>query len=594
MGYQVSANNGKLSFQIVKANGFLSKSVNTGFNFLVRTLLNPIFDLKSIDKAMHKLSNDSREGLHFFEKLRDAFELKTTTSQINIPQSGPIAFVQNHPLSGLEAIAAAAEISKVRKDLKLVVTTMLAPVPAMFEHAFLVNNTTSSLKAKLQNLKVVEQIKEHLKSGGAILILPVGEVSKKEKLSDEYAMEKKWRWTLAKMIQEYPEINVVPIFADGQPSHTFQFAKKISETFGTAFILRELAKGVRKNIELTFGSTIKGSDLALFKDPSQIMEYLRSTTYALKNSKPNAEKRAEQLIARELPQTAVFEDLNTNAATIFDFYPDKPEKGIKVFAARGSEIPTAMLEIARLRELSFRPIGEGSRKYRDIDQYDANYIQLVAWDKEKKRISGGYRLAKIDEHPNLYVEEFFDLNEVKKLGKVLELGRSFVHPDYQKRSLTLPALWKAIGRFLLQNPEYKYMMGPVSISNSYKESSKMLMVEFLKQNYMHEVRVKGAIEPKFHTYLKQKEVEAILKAHPTLDSLSDYIKQLEQDPKKGIPVLIPLYIKMGNRFMGFNYDPAFNSIDGMIITDFTRMPFEELKKYMDEADARRWLGLEAQ
>lgn len=582
LGYQVDAGNGKLSFHIVEK----SEVVNSSFNFLMRALLVPAFSLDRLDNATAKLVADKRTDVPFFDKLRDATELKANVQNYNVPASGPTIFTMNHSRAGLEAIAAAPEIFKTRKDLKLVVTTMLGPIPGMSENAFFMN-LNKGREAKISNAKTIEEVKQHLKNGGSILIFPAGVVARKTNLSDPYAMETLWKWTTAKLLKEIPETQLVPIFADGQPSQSFQVAKKISPTLGTAFIFKEIAEGTGGEISFKFGPTLKAEDLNKIGDPSQVMEYLRARTYAMGDAAK--QKRAEEPLAKKIPLTHIADELS-RTEILFDSNPENVRKGTKVFVATGKQIPFTMLELGRLRELTFRPVGEGTGKPRDIDAYDAHYTQLIAWDKEKNQISGAYRIAKLDEVKKHYTSELVDTSNVIKLGKVLELSRSFVHPDYQRRSRTLFILWEAIGRYLLLNSEYRYLMGAVSISNTYSESSKLLMTEFLRRNYSHDLSIAVKIPPQFKSLLTPKEVDIILKAHPTLESLSDFITQLENDPSRGIPTLIPLYIKMGNRFLGFNFDPAFNTVDGIIITDLKKASVKELKKYMGAGEAQWWLN----
>lgn len=127
-----------------------------------------------------------------------------------------------------------------------------------------------------------------------------------------------------------------------------------------------------------------------------------------------------------------------------------------------------MKEIARLREVTFRAVGEGTQLETDSDEYDDLYEHLFVWDAEKQAIAGAYRIGFGDVlldnrgFEGFYTYTLFEfsrrLNDV--LRQSIELGRSFVVPGYQRRSQTLLLLWRGILHVLLRNPSYRYLMGP--------------------------------------------------------------------------------------------------------------------------------------
>ena len=136
-----------------------------------------------------------------------------------------------------------------------------------------------------------------------------------------------------------------------------------------------------------------------------------------------------------------------------------------------------MREIGRLREIAFRAVGEGTDKRRDTDKHDKAYFHLILWDNEAMEIVGAYRLGcaqtltQNSDGNQLYSASLFEYQPdmVRYFEQGLELGRSFVQPKYWgKRALDY--LWMGIGAFIEQNQQYRYLFGPVSLSDAYPEA----------------------------------------------------------------------------------------------------------------------------
>ena len=277
---------------------------------------------------------------------------------------------------------------------------------------------------------------------------------------------------------------------------------------------------------------------------------------------------------------------------MIDTHPSKPHKGINVYRAIGRDVPDLMLEIGRLREETFRTVGEGSGLERDLDEFDLYYDHFIAWDKSKGEITGAYRIGRVDEilrergPAGVYTGTLFNLDELFRTDfktETLEAGRSFVRPDYQ-RGLTLMFIWSAMARFIIANPRYKFLMGPVSISNEFQENSKHLMVSYLMHNFPHEKSslVSSKNPPHFESSLSPEDLTALIDASLNLQSLQEFVRQAEGNPRAQIPQLIKLYLELGVRFLAFNKDDDFNSIDGLIWLDIPRIPTEILSRYFGE------------
>lgn len=263
-----------------------------------------------------------------------------------------------------------------------------------------------------------------------------------------------------------------------------------------------------------------------------------------------------------------------------------------VFVVGINEAPNAMFEIARLREWSFREVGEGTGKSRDIDEYDLYYLQLIIWDREAQRIVGGYRLGQGDKIfakfgvQGFYIHSLFRIREpfFPILRQSVELGRSYITPDYQRQRLPLFLLWKGILHFLMANPQYRYLCGPVSISKYYTDVSKSVIIEFVRQHFF-EKKLAAHVRPRKPFRPRNRKVNAALlaqKMEGRFEALERFIELIE--PRHaGVPVLLRQYLRQNARFVAFNVDPAFSDcLDGLMVLDLRELPPETIESLRQE------------
>lgn len=249
----------------------------------------------------------------------------------------------------------------------------------------------------------------------------------------------------------------------------------------------------------------------------------------------------------------------------------------RVFCVDSEQIPLSLPEIGRLREISFRAVGEGTGKERDLDDFDNYYKQLVIWDQATKRIVGGYRMGEISKLleskglEGLYISSLFSIDPEFNpvLAQSLELGRSFIIPEYQKKRLPLFMLWKGILFYLLTNSVYRYLIGPVSISKFYSGISKSVIVEFVSSYYFLP-EFAQYVKPRtpFKPELRKVDLKRILKdLGDDVEKLDNFIEQIEPNHFR-LPVLLKQYVRQNARFIGFNLDPNFNdALDGLMLLD---------------------------
>ena len=253
-----------------------------------------------------------------------------------------------------------------------------------------------------------------------------------------------------------------------------------------------------------------------------------------------------------------------------------------VYIEQGDRLPLLLPEVGRLRELTFRQVGEGCGKPRDVDCFDSYYKHLILWHKKSSAIAGSYRLA-YTSRLFRYAPDFFT-----KLGSAVELGRSFITPEHQKDYAPLLLLWQAIARYVAQRPDAPILFGAVSISAMYTETSRNMMVQFLRE---HSFRndLAALITPRrpFRSRsIRQCELPVITRCLQDVEDLP--ISDIE--PHAGIPVLLRQYLRLGGKVAAFNVDAKFsNVLDALLILDLREAPLKLLTKYMGRETSEAFL-----
>ena len=267
---------------------------------------------------------------------------------------------------------------------------------------------------------------------------------------------------------------------------------------------------------------------------------------------------------------------------------------LQVYCARADRIPSVLEEIGRLRELTFRAAGEGTGKACDVDEFDPHYLHLFLWDAAAQRVAGAYRLGLVDEilasrgKQGLYTHSLFSYPTrlLTALGPAIELGRSFVRVEYQRDFAPLFLLWRGIARFVERSPKYAVLFGAVSISAAYSAASQRLMVEYLSAHCAEE-RLASQVRP------RSPYGEGLPSEEPvpqSLEELGRLVAQIEKD-RKGVPVLLRQYLRLGGRLLGFTVDSGFgNTLDGLIVVDLRQIEPAILARYMGKAASAAFLA----
>ena len=508
------------------------------------------------------------------------FDLKNEELK-RIPTSAPFILVANRLLDGVDE----AILMGVLESLKVpyqVLSSVSASIPESHQQFQLhqIHETGESLpvfdriRSLFRKLKKGE-VKENLL---VIIDFPVGRIG-------EFRSTR----SMQKLFQKLKELDrpIVPVrISSSDPALL---------TSGVGGRLYSRLTNQARKIEVRIGNPIRIEDQNQFENPSRFSRYVRSKIFALGSSLEVRKFFNFPFRDRSVPEEAIAEPINSKkiAEDIrqLAFHNLLASQGpFDVFSASAVEIPNALFEIGRLRELTFREVGEGTGKSRDLDEYDLYYNQLIIWDREAERIIGGYRMGlgrQIFDQMGVqgfYVHSLFRIEEgfYPIMQQSVELGRSYIIPEYQKKRLPLFLLWQGILAFLLQNPHYKYLYGPVSISKYYSNISKSLIVAFLKKFYFDKdlAQFLSARKP-FKTKLEKVDIDLLMDhLGEEVRDLDTIIEDIEPDHFR-IPVLMRQYIKMNARFISFNVDPNFSDVlDGFILLNLEDVPYPMIENLM--------------
>ncbi len=499
----------------------------------------------------------------------------------NIPKTGPFIVMANHPFGFLDGIIMIKTISELYPEFKVLANYFLKTIESLGDSFIELNpfKTQSS-----DNISGLKQAFAQLKDGKPLGIFPAGEVSTMQKGFGKIE-DREWDSAIIRFILK-AGVPVVPMFFNGHNSLVFHLLGKIHPYLRTLSIPSEFFKKENQTINVRIGKPINPENLLDFKSEEKAGMYLRTCLYAL-NTKPKKtehlfpklKKHQEPIIApKEISD--IESELNTIRKNALLFRKSDYE----IFLTNPKQTPTIMQEIARLREITFRQVGEGTGRSSDIDKYDTYYDQLFIWHKKNKQIIGAYRIGfgnKIIENygkKGIYSTSLFQIDNqfIPYLEKSIELGRSFVVKEYQQKPLPLFLLWQAICQILINDKNIRYIIGPVSISNSFSRFSKELLIAFIrKHHFSNELAQYITPRKEFKVKSDTKAIDIILERNKNdLSQLDKFISGIEPDYLK-VPVLLKQYLKQNAKIIGFNIDPNFhNCLDGLMILNVQDLPDE--------------------
>ncbi len=513
-----------------------------------------------------------------------------------IPVSGSLVVVANHPFGGIEGVVLAQQLMRRRPDVRVLTNELLKRIPEL-DSIFIGVDVFNGPDSKRRNRQAVEEATEWVKSGGALIIFPAGEVSSL-KPSQRCITDPQWRQTAARIIRQ-TQAQVSPVFIEGSNGWSFQMLGLMHERLRTVRLARELLNKQGQILRLRIGESLPSKELSHLGSAKELTEFLRLNTYLLAEAPLDEQRKAlkqpeqsTENIAASYPQELLVQEVSELPAEC-----KLMEKGeLAVYCVDSGKIPHILHEIGRQREIAFRAVGEGTGLALDLDRYDQHYLHLFLWNQEKGELVGAYRLGQIDRVlqeyglKGIYSRSLFKYNRafLDKLGCSLEMGRSFVRQEYQRSMTALLMLWRGIGAYVVANPRYRVLFGPVSISGDYSEISRQLMASFLQTNNYDAV-LAAMVRPTSPLKNNKKNLwsEKTLQSLNDIERLSSLVQRVEGD--KGVPVLLRQYLKLSGELAGFNVDPDFNNaLDGLIVVDLMKVEERTLKKYMGAEGAEQF------
>ena len=546
------------------------------------SLLRPVLRYMLHEKAFVDFAENypHLKGIEFVEQILEYFDFSYVVSdreRENIPATGRVVIVANHPIGSLDGLALLKLVHEVRSDVKVVANDLLMSIAPLRNNLLPVKNMTGvSGRAHL------EKINETLNREGAVIIFPAGEVSR---MGTNGICDGKWHLGFLK-IAGRTRSPILPIHISGRNSLPFYLASIVAKPLSTLMLVGEMFRQQRQQIRFTVGELIRFDIYTgLGIQPKEKSKLFKKHVYRLGSGKKSLFV-TESPIARPERKTDLkkaIEDGDKLGVT-----PDG--KTIYLFATDLSS--PVIREVGRLREMSFRAVGEGTGGRRDLDKFDLYYQHLILWDEHDLEIAGAYRFAdskKVVQDKGiegLYSGNLFHLHSKKAyfLENGLELGRSFVQQRYWgKRSLDY--LWYGIGSFLRNNPQYHYLFGPVSISNSMPQLAKELMIYFYQLYFTREKRSSYSRNP----FIYSRPASELAKEFSGSDYRSDFkrMKLLLKNLGTAVPPLYKQYTELcepgGVQFLDFNIDPDFNNcVDGLVIVEVDQIKEKKRKRYIED------------
>ena len=522
--------------------------------------------------------------------------------QARVPSSGPVVVVANHPYGVLDGAILTVLLTRVRPDVKVLTNCLLADVPELQNHCIFVDpfHTDRSMES---NRRALREALAWVQQGGMLAIFPAGEVSHWQMPAVQIA-DPAWNDTAVRLLRRCGA-TALPVYFCGRNGVGFQLMGMLHPKLRTAFLLQEFRQQEGRTVEVRVGSEVPAGALRAIGDDREAIEYLRWRTYLLaRRNKPEAPWHTalrtrlaftiQEPVAAALPPDSLADEVEKLPKDRF-----LAENGdLAVYLGTAPEMPRLLLEVGRLRELTFRSAGEGTGKSRDLDRFDDYYSHIMLWHKTKRELVGAYRAGDSAQIlaergiSGLYTSTLFRYDEriFQKLGPALELGRSFVRPEYQRQYAPLLLLWKGIARMVARRPEIPVLFGAVSISNDYNEASREMICRFFEAR-MQEDELAGLIEPRrpFRSgLLRRWHCRGMFRALGDLDELSQPITDVEADGK-GLPILLRQYAKIGGRLLGFNVDRKFsNVLDGLVVVDLRQTEPVVLARYMGREAAAKF------
>jgi len=531
-------------------------------------LLMKVLKISTLNRIYKR--NKHLSDVPFLNGILDEFQIKFEIPEADmkrLPKEGPYITISNHPLGGIDGILLLKLMIEQRSDFKIIANFLLHRIEPLKPYIMPVNpfEDRKDVKSSIAGFKNAIM---HLREGHPLGVFPAGEVStyKDEKL----IVDKPWE----------------------------------EGAIRTAKLPSELLTQKRRVIKVRVGKAISVKAQKEHESLSDFSEFLRIKTYMLSKTFEDKPKILDNLQSQlKVPKPpkrivtpidpevmiAEVEALRVKDCKLLT------SKNYEVYLAAADDMPNILREVGRLREITFREVGEGTNEAIDLDKFDTYYHHMFLWDNDKKKLAGAYRMglgSKIFERfgiDGFYLQDLFRFEPElhTMMSQSIEMGRAFIIKSYQQKPMPLFLLWKGIVHTTLRFPEHKYLIGGVSISNQFSNFSKSLMIEFMKSHY-YDPYVAQYVHPKkeFKVKLKDADKDFVFdEAEADLNKFDKIIDEVEPGALR-LPVLLKKYIKQNAKLVAFNVDPLFNNaVDGLMYIKIADLPESTVRPVMEEFQA---------
>ncbi len=564
-------------------------------------LVERTFGLDALNRLYDRVCAGPQE--EFFDRVLSDLRIECDVAARdleNIPARGPLVVVSNHPFGAVDGIALGAVVRKVRPDVRVMANHLLGRIPELRSSLILVDpfGTTGS---ESRNRRPLLEALRWLKSGGALLVFPAGEVSHLQIVRGG-VVEAPWSPTVSRLIRRTGAA-VLPAFVGGTNSAAFHAAGLLHPRLRTAMLPREVFRRSGETLRIRFGTALNSRRMTSLSDrldDERLAEELRRRSLIL------AERPAPATSGLRSPKPAHHEPvcepvppelITGDIARLPQGQCLAEGGGHRVYIAYAHQAPHVVREIGRLREITYRATGEGTGKSIDLDPFDQTYLHLFVHDAANNAVIGAYRIGPTDKllaqggRSALYTSTLFRFEPalVRELNPALELGRAFVRAEYQRSYAPLMLLWKGIAAYVAAHPWYNRLFGPVSISNDYTTTSRELLVRFLQSTCAASELSPLARPRNPFRFRRRRGSDPLPVVHDEHD-VDSLLNDLEPDGK-GVPVLVRQYMKLGARFVSFNVDRAFgDAVDALMVVDLTKTDRRTLDRYMGRDLAGQFLA----
>ncbi len=496
----------------------------------------------------------------FVSRAIQALRLDVRVEGGPVPSAGGLLVVGNHPQGGPEALALLRHLLSVRSDVKILANGMLG----LFDELQPLLIRVNPLRFEPANVIALRNCSRHLEHGGALVVFPAGRVSSWESAEGRIT-DGPWGELVGQLLLR-SQAALLPVFSDGCSSRLFINAGRLWATAKLLLLPRELLTARGRSMVLQLGTVVRSAQIKHL-DARQITRFARVLVYNLEHGSVTSPYPAVGLVRPPLASSAPQRMIRLEVDELPHHQLLASQQNFRVLYARRSQCPLVVRQIAIERERTFRQVEEGSGKSMDTDDFDNSYVHLFVFDDERNAIVGAYRIGHSDELVRdggldaIYLSRIFEFDKTFFTeDPKLELGRSFVVPEYQKRFYPLLILWQGIGRYLQLHPRYSRLYGTVSLSRLYDPRSVRMVCDLLISEHT-------AVRPRYpllQSLAPEWEGVRTEFPHPDLRDI-ELLFRAAGKADASVPVLLRQYFNIGARFISVGIDVNFCNTPGLLL-----------------------------